>query len=177
MSLGLWFCLENLGNLFVKETFIWQWGTFIWDEGSFIWQGGTFIWQEGTFILRRVTILLQIIRGTKFWSCVRTLSRINQVIWSLNGKNQLESFSPGAADTKIMGSQVISVLYPYLFMDASFQQLKNNPFIFFLGKITEFSSLFLSQWALIFIHVLKLRLSRLPVYINSLICAIAMLLW
>ena len=60
---------QNLGYLFDNGTFIWQWGTFI-------WQGGTFIWQEGTFILRRVTILLPIIRGTKFWSCVRTLKRV-----------------------------------------------------------------------------------------------------
>ena len=74
MSLGSRLCLKNSGNLFAQGTFIWQWGTFIWDGGSFIEQGGTFIWQEGTFILRRVPILLQIIRGTKFWSCVRTLS-------------------------------------------------------------------------------------------------------
>ena len=74
MSLGSRFCLKNLGNLFDQGTFIWKPGTFIWDEGSFIWQGGTFIWQEGTFILRRVTISLQIIWGTKFWSCVRTLN-------------------------------------------------------------------------------------------------------
>ena len=59
---------QKLGNLFDKGTFIWQWG-------SFIWQGGTSIWQEGTFVLRTATILLQIIMGTKFWSCVRTLSK------------------------------------------------------------------------------------------------------
>ena len=74
MPLGSWFCLKNLGHLFDKGTFIWQWGTFIWDGGSFIWQGGTFIWQIGAFILSRVTILLQIIRGTEFWSCVRTVN-------------------------------------------------------------------------------------------------------
>ena len=74
MSLGSWLCLKNLGSLFDKGTFIWQWGTFIWDGGSFIWHGGTFIWQEGTFILRVVTILYQIIKVTKFWSCVRTLT-------------------------------------------------------------------------------------------------------
>ena len=36
-------------------------------------RGGTFIWQEGTFNLKRVTNLWQIIRMTRFWSCVRTL--------------------------------------------------------------------------------------------------------
>ena len=65
MPSGSGFCLENLGNLFDK-------GTFIWDGGSFIWQEGTFIWQEGTFILRRVTA----IRVAKFWSCVRSLSEL-----------------------------------------------------------------------------------------------------
>ena len=59
--------------------FIWQGDiyltvrAFFWDEGPFIWQGGTIILQEGTFIMRRVTILLQIVRGTKLWSRVRTL--------------------------------------------------------------------------------------------------------
>ena len=52
--------------------FIWQ-GDIYLQRGTYIWDGGSFIWQEGTFILRRVTILLQIIRGTIFWSCVRAL--------------------------------------------------------------------------------------------------------
>ena len=69
MSLGSWFCPKTLGNLF-------DMGTFIWDGGSFIWQGGTFIWQGGTFICRSVKIVLLIIRGTKFWSCLRTLNKL-----------------------------------------------------------------------------------------------------
>ena len=78
---------QKLGTFFDKGTFIWQRGTFNRDEGPFLWQGetlvwqgrtfiwdgGSFIWQEGPFNLRRVTILLQITRGTKFWSCVWTL--------------------------------------------------------------------------------------------------------
>ena len=46
MSQGSWFWLKNLGNLFDKGTFIWQWRT---------------------FILRKIIIMLQIIRRTKFW--------------------------------------------------------------------------------------------------------------
>ena len=75
---GSWFCLKML---FYKGTFIWNgetviWNgdTFIWNGETFIWAGGSFIWQEVTNILRRVTILLQIVRGKKFLSCVRTLT-------------------------------------------------------------------------------------------------------
>ena len=70
---GVMILSQKLGNFIWQGDIFWQRGTFIWDVRSFIWKGGTFIWQEGTFILTRVTILLQIIRRTKFWSCVRTL--------------------------------------------------------------------------------------------------------
>ena len=82
MPLRSWFCFKNLENLFDQGTFIYiyltvrdiylRWRVIFWWRGTFFWWRGTFIWQEGTFILWRVTILLQIVRGTKFLSWVRT---------------------------------------------------------------------------------------------------------
>ena len=75
----------------ILKTFIWQWGTSVLYGGSFIWQGGTFIWKEGTFIMRRLTILLQTIRGTKFWLCVWTLTRFHVTIGPVKTKSYVHA--------------------------------------------------------------------------------------